>query len=295
MRRLTIQLVAVLLATSAQATTTEEGWYGPMPTFWEQLESADAVVVGTLVEVKGRDAVLRVEERLKGEAPDRVITGVGTRGDELAAGAQVFALLFNAERMYREIERRNPEAKAMLEQWRKEKPPINVERQVAFATGERSRVTGLLKDALSQQRKKTARGEAFGLALLRLETLQGDGLRFFEAVGFTPAAREELKKRVLTRSTDLFTAATLMKHLEADPDPALTDAYLDLAKRWLSRPTRGAAAWAKGPLDLLAHRVDASFTCPPPPDGGSDLNNRDAEVRECLRLVDERWKATRPR
>lgn len=295
MRRLTIQLATVLLATSAQGTTTEEGWYGPLPTLWEELESADAVVVGTLVEVKGRDAVLRVEERLKGEAPERVSTSTGSSGDVSGAGAQVFALLFNAERMYREIERRNPEAKATLEQWRKEKPAFNVQRQVVFATGERSRVTGLLKDALSQQRKKTARGEAFGLGLLRLETTQREGLRFFEATGLTPAAREELKRRVLSRSAGLLAAATLMKQLEADPDPALTDAYLDVAKRWLTNAAAGAGAVAKEPLELLARRIDASLTCPLPPDGGFDVRNRDAAVREWLRLLDERWKATRPR
>jgi hypothetical protein len=252
------------------------------------------VVVGTL-EVKGREAVLKVEERLKGDAPERVSTFGAAPGAEFGAGTQVFALLFSAERMYRELLRRNPEAKATVDEWRAQRPALKVERQVVFATGERARVIGLLEDALTQQPKEVARGEAFGLGLLRLETTQREGVRFFEAAGFTPAAREELKKRVLSRSAELFTAATFTKHLEVDPDPALTDAYLDLAKRWLSNVAMGAGAVAKEPLELLAQRVDASLICPLPPDGGFDVRNRDAVVREWLRLLENRWKATRPR
>lgn len=278
----------VTAATTATASTPVPSFLDGLTTFWDEVAAADAIIVGTVTSTTRRTAEVRVDERLKGEAPPTIEGFAESAFRPLPVGAQVLCVLFRAERFDADVLAQNPAAKEALAELRRTQPTLSTTRQLEFATGERTRVIGVVTDLLAAQREKRPRNEAMARRLFALETTRSLALAWLTKTGVTEeATRRALAQRVLSRSAGPFEAADVLSLLEADHDPALTDALLDILKKALAQPR--IAKWLQGPFEALARRVDPSLTVPPP----SGHPEAEAQLREWFAKVEARWQAVK--
>lgn len=271
----------VALAVPASADTVVRGFLGDLPTFWEFLASADAVVAGSVIDGDS----LRVEERIKGASPETVAVVGGKQ--RLPSGAAAVVVLFEAERTYAAILERNPSATAEVNELRRTRPALSSERTVAIATGERTKVVELFRELLAAQRTQPRRDDRFAARFLELDTLRADGLVWLKSSGVTDEARQVLSQRVLARRGDAFEAAELLTLIGRDDDRALTDAFFDIVKTTLTKP--GIARWMQAPFEVLARRVDPALTVP----AVTGSPDADKAMREWFAKAEARWKAVR--
>lgn len=282
------RLVFVVVQLSAVAVSASEPvrtFLDDLPTFWEGVEAADAIVSGTVI-TEGGALVLRVDETLKGAAP-KTVECLGRTSE----GAPVVGVLFKRSRFDAEVLRNNPSAGPALEAINRKRGELTIVHQIELATGERTRVVGLINDLLAAQRARAPRDEVMARRLFELDSTHALGRAWLEKTGIVhEATRQAVARRVLSRRDDCFQMADLLALIPGVRDPVLTDALVDALKATMARPR--IAVYLERPLTVLASRVDPTLK---PPTGPSGTATEEA-VRQWFAEVDSKWqsiKATR--